>query len=57
MRIFQETELIDFRKYEKNLIDKIIFKAKLNNKTYNKYTSAPKITHFIDWLLPELNRI
>ena len=39
-----------------NLItDQIITEAKLNNKTYNKYTSAPKSTrYFIDWLLPRV---
>ena len=29
--------------------------AKLNNKNYNKFTSAPKSTrYFIDWLLPRV---
>ena len=39
-----------------NLItDQSIIEAKLNNKTYNKYTSAPKSTrYFIDWLLPRV---
>ncbi len=39
-----------------NLItDQSIIEAKLNNKTYNKYTSAPKSTrYFIYWLLPRV---
>ena len=39
-----------------NLItDQSIIEAKLNNQTYNKYTSAPKSTrYFIDWLLPRV---
>lgn len=39
-----------------NLItDQSIIEAKLNNKIYNKYTSAPKSTrYFIDWLLPRV---
>ena len=39
-----------------NLIsEKSIAEAKLNNKNYNKFTSAPKSTrYFIDWLLPRV---
>ena len=39
-----------------NLISaKNIAEAKLNNKSYNKFTSAPKSTrYFIDWLLPRV---
>ncbi len=39
-----------------NLISaKNVTEAKLNNKNYNKFTSAPKSTrYFIDWLLPRV---
>ena len=37
------------------ITDQSIIEAKLNNKIYNKYTSAPKSTrYFIDWLLPRV---
>ena len=49
------SKVLENMKKNKLISSKNITEAKLNNKTYNKFTSAPKSTrYFVDWLLPRV---